>query len=262
VVVRALLLSLATLAVTLFCGRWFCGWICPFGALHNFFTSLRGGRAKQKIDSGAYTRWHRAKYYLLVGFLVAALAGVNVSGWLDPFSFFFRSLATAIYPALNKATVAVFTWIYDVNPGVGPARLTVVSEPVYSFLRDHLLAVEQPYFSGGVLIGVLFIAAVALNFFRARFWCRYVCPLGALLGVVGKNPLIRLHKDEEKCNSCRLCIVNCQGGATPDDALEWKPSECFYCWNCRSDCPSQAISFHGEVKLESKRDESVVQVDR
>ena len=44
--VGAMLLSLLTLAVTFICGRWFCGWVCPFGALHNFFTSLRGGRAK------------------------------------------------------------------------------------------------------------------------------------------------------------------------------------------------------------------------
>lgn len=262
VVVRAMLLSLATLGVTLICGRWFCGWICPFGALHNFLTSLRGGRAKQKIDTGLYTRWHKLKYYFLAAFVVAALAGVNVVGWLDPFSFFFRSMATAIYPAVNHATVAVFTWIYDANPGVGPVRVTVVSEPIYSFLRDHFLAIDQPYFKEAVLIGVLFFLVAALNFFRARFWCRYVCPLGALLGVVGKNPLIRLKKDEEKCNSCRLCVVNCQGGATPENAKLWKPSECFYCWNCKSDCPTGAISFGTEMKLEKKHDEPLVQVGR
>jgi polyferredoxin len=259
-VVRALLLSLVTLGVTVICGRWFCGWVCPFGALHNFFTSLRGGRAKQKIDAGVYTPWQRSKYYLLIGFLVVAVAGVNLVGWFDPFSFLFRSLATSIYPALNKATVAVFTWIYDVNPGVGPVRLTVVSEPIYSFLRDHLLAVEQPFFHATLLIGVLFVAVVALNFFRARFWCRYVCPLGALLGVVGKNPVVHLHKDEEKCNSCRLCVVDCQGGASPDN--RWRASECFYCWNCHSACPAHAITFGLDLEVGEKPDESPVQVDR
>ena len=156
----------------------------------------------------------------------------------------------------------MFTWIYNANPGVGPVRFTLVTEPIYGFLRNHFLAVGQPYYWGSMLIGVLFITTVVLNFFRARFWCRYVCPLGALLGVVGKNPLIRLKKNEEKCDSCRLCLVDCQGGATPDNRLEWKPSECFYCWNCKSDCPAQAISFTSQLKLEKKHDEHVVQVDR
>jgi len=239
--VGAMLLSLVTLAVTFVCGRWFCGWVCPLGAVHNFFTSLRGGRAKQKLEAGGYHPWQKAKYYALVAFLVTALLGANVVGWLDPFSFFFRSLSTSIYPAINKALVAVFTWIYDANPGVGPVRLTLVTEPIYGFLRKYFLAVEQPYYWGSLLIGTLFITVVALNFWRARFWCRYVCPLGALLGVVGKNPIVRLKRDEEKCNSCRLCLVNCQGGAAPDEL--WKPSECFYCWNCKSDCPVQGISF-------------------
>ncbi len=260
--VKAMLLSLVILVVTFICGRWFCGWVCPFGTLHHFFSSLRGGPAKRKLESGGYTQWQKAKYYLLVGFLVAALSGVNVVGWLDPFSFFFRSLSTSIYPAINKGIVALFTWIYDANPGVGPIRLTAVTEPVYAVLREHLLAAEQPYYWGSMLIGVLFITSVLLNFFRARFWCRYLCPLGALLGVVGKNPLIRLKKNAETCDSCRLCLVECQGGATPDKPVAWKPSECFYCWNCRSDCPAQAISFTCELKLEKRRDEPFVQVDR
>jgi len=116
---RAMLLSLGTLAVTLLCGRWFCGWVCPFGATPNFFTYLRGGRAKSTLEVGGYSRWQTAKYYILVAFLVAAFLGVNVAGWLDPFSLFFRSLATSIYPGGNSAIVSLFTWTYNVNPGVG-----------------------------------------------------------------------------------------------------------------------------------------------
>lgn len=261
-VVRAMLLSIATLCVTLVCGRWFCGWVCPFGTLHHALSSLRRASAKQKIETGVYTRGQNLKYYALAFFLGASLVGLNVVGWLDPLSFFFRSLATAIYPLLNKVTVAVFTWIYDANPGVGQVRLTVMTEPAYSFLREHLLAAEQPYFQGTVLIGALFLAVAGLNLIRTRFWCRYVCPLGALLGVVGKNPLVRLKKDQEKCNSCRLCVVNCQGGATPENAAHWKPSECLYCWNCQADCPAQAITIGFERKLEKKQHEPVVQMDR
>lgn len=260
---RAMLLSLVTLAVTLLCGRWFCGWVCPFGALHNFFTSLRGGRAKAKLGVGGYSRWQTAKYYILVAFWVAAFLGSNVAGWLDPFSFFFRSLATSIYPAVNSALVALFTWTYDVNPGVGPVRISLVTEPIYAFLRAHFLAVEQPYYWGSLLIGALLIAVVALNFYRARFWCRYICPLGALLGVVGKNPLVRLHKSGDQCTNCRLCLADCQGGANSGNVTLWKPSECFYCCNCISDCPWQAVTLTSALQQEKKEDaETLVQVGR
>ncbi len=267
---RAMLLSLVTLIGTLVAGRWFCGWVCPFGALHNFFTSMRAGRDKQKLEVGGYHSWQKAKYYILVAFLFAAFLGVNVAGWLDPFSFFFRSLSTSIYPAINAGTVRLFTRIYDANPGIGPVRLTLVTEPIYAVLRTHFLAVEQPYYWGGILIGILFIAVVAMNFFRARFWCRYVCPLGALLGLVGKNPLVRLRKGEEQCTSCRLCLVDCQGGAHVGKQVEWKASECFYCCNCMADCPWQAINFASTLKQDreaekepvKKNAETLVEVDR
>jgi len=92
-------------------------------------------------------------------------------------------------------------------------------------------------------VAALLVAAVFLNFFRARFWCRYVCPLGALLGVAGKNPLVQIERNEAACNNCRACVIDCQGGADPDVKDGWKPAECFNCWNCQAACPHKAISF-------------------
>ena len=66
-----MLLSLATLGVTFLFGRWFCGWICPFGTVHHLFSSLRGGTVKARLDTGGYGRWHKAKYYVLVVFWLA-----------------------------------------------------------------------------------------------------------------------------------------------------------------------------------------------
>ncbi len=238
-----LLLSLVTLGVSLLFGRWFCGWVCPFGAFHNIFSSLRRAKTKVKLERGGYSRGQRWKYLVLLAFLGSAAVGVNVVGWLDPFSFFFRSLATIVYPAVNAGLQQFFTWAYQTDPGIGSWRLTAVSEPVYGVLRDNFLALEQPHYYWSLLIGILFVGVVALNLYRARFWCRYVCPLGALLGLVGKNPLVRLKKDESVCNDCRLCVADCQGGANPDSDSNWKPSECFFCWNCKSSCPSGAITF-------------------
>ena len=66
-VVAALLLSLITLGITLLASRWFCGWVCPFGTFHHLFTALRSRRAKERIETGGYSRWQRSKYYVLVG---------------------------------------------------------------------------------------------------------------------------------------------------------------------------------------------------
>jgi len=247
---KVLLLSLVVLVVTLFLGRWFCGWVCPFGVFHNIFTSLRGGSAKSRLQKGGYRSVQKGKYYLLIGLLVGAFVGVNLIGWFDPFAFFYRSLATSIYPAINAGVQSLFTWFYVRDPGVAGLKVTSVSEPVYEVLREYFLAVEQPHYAWGVAIGLIFIGIVTLNFYRARFWCRYICPLGAMLGVVGKNPVLRLKRDEQLCNDCGLCVADCPGGADPNSTQAWRPSECFFCWNCESNCPHNAITFG--FKLPSK----------
>lgn len=246
-----LLLSLAVVGVTLLAGRWFCGWVCPFGALHNLLTSLRGGRAKAKIERGGYSNWQTAKYYVLIVFLAAGMLGLNLAGWLDPFSLFFRSLAVVVFPTFNDGVVAPFAWIYNQDPHLGNVHLTSATEPVYEVLRRNVLATTQPHYYGAWAIAIVFFAVVFLNLFRARFWCRYVCPLGALLGCIGKNPAVRLRRNADACNNCGLCVTECQGGASPDGGKGWKPAECFYCFNCRSACPKGALSFGRGRRSES-----------
>ncbi len=242
-IVSALLLSLVTLGVTLLAGRWFCGWICPFGTLHNFFTGSRAQRSKDKILVGGYSHWQLTKYYVLVALLAACALGLNLTGWFDPFSFLYRGLATVVYPMFNDLVSWTFGTIYQADPGVGPFKATQVTEPVYEVLRKYVLATSQPHYYGTFLAALLFFGALFLNLFRSRFWCRYICPLGALLGAVGKNPLVQLKQNEAACNNCRKCVAECQGGANPDVANGWKPAECFYCWNCHSACPHSAITF-------------------
>ena len=246
-IAAGLLFSIITLAVTLLAGRWFCGWVCPFGALHNIFTTLRSAGTKNKIATSAYSRWQKSKYYVLFGLLVACLVGFNFTGWLDPFSFLYRGVAIVVYPMLDDATKSSFGWIYQTDPGIGHLKVTSVSEPIYEVLRRNVLATTQPHFYGSLLISLLFLGVLLLNIHRSRFWCRYICPLGALLGAVGKNPLVQIKRNDEACNNCRLCVADCQGGANPDIADGWKPSECFYCWNCQSSCPQNAITFNVQI---------------
>ena len=76
-----------------------------------------------------------------------------------------------------------------------------------------------------------------------RFWCRAICPLGALLGVCSRWSLVQMRKHEEKCDDCRRCLLHCQGGDDPIPGATWRKAECHLCLNCLSDCPTGGISF-------------------
>ncbi len=179
-----MLLSLVTIGVTLVFGRWFCGWLCPLGTVHNCVASLRGASVKERLDTAGYSRWHTAKYYALAALLGAALFGANLAGWLDPFSFFLRSLGTSVYPAIDNSITGVFAWIYNVDPNIGPLHLTAITEPVYSVLRATILSSHPLRYSGGVLIGLLFLAALALNFLPRAFLVPIHLPAGRVSGRV------------------------------------------------------------------------------
>ena len=57
-----------------------------------------------------------------------------------------------------------------------------MDDPVRQFLRENVTELERQAFLGSGLVLTLFGIILALNRFRHRFWCRYICPLGALLG--------------------------------------------------------------------------------
>jgi len=245
-IVVTMLLSLLLLLLTFVFGRWFCGWVCPLGAVHNFFSSLRALRNKEKLQLDRYSPRQNIKYYVLIAVLVCAVLGVNLAGWLDPASVLYRSMAVAVYPAVNDGLESSFEWLYVHDAGVGELRLSAVTEPVYSWFRYHFLSLGQPRYLWGTLIGVLFAVTLVLNLYRQRFWCRYICPLGALLAVVGRTPAVRLRITRESCNDCQACVMDCQGGADPETEKGWRAAECFYCWNCYYKCKPKGLSFRLE----------------
>lgn len=205
-----LTLALITIAATLLFGRVFCGWVCPMGALNQFVGWLFNTRPlKERIDSNRYRRMYSAKYYVLAFMLVAALLGSVQVGWLDPLCLLHRSMATAILPALNMLTGAIY-------------------------VRPHEYHLSW-------LIGFLFIAILGMNLLLPRFFCRTLCPLGALLGILSRFSLWRIERDENKCTQCGVCLRSCEGASDPDRRL--RKSECMVCFNCLEDCPHAALNF-------------------
>ncbi|HQK76630.1 MAG TPA: 4Fe-4S binding protein, partial [Candidatus Hydrogenedentes bacterium] len=249
----AALLALVTLAATLLFGRIFCGWICPLGTINHFVGWLRN-RVRGLPDAPAqWSPWQRTKYYLLIVLLVMAAFGINWIGVFDPIALLYRSLTTAVWPALQYAVEDGSTYVYQADPHIGPVHATQVTEPVYRFFRDHIFLAPRQAFLGGGLLLALFAGIVLLNLVQPRFWCRYLCPAGALLGLFARRPLLlRLARRDDDCNACGRCTIGCQGLAAPGHGNPWMAAECFACWNCVSTCNFQALRFTVEPPLRKR----------
>jgi MauM/NapG family ferredoxin protein len=237
------LLSVLTVAVTLVFGRVFCGWFCPFGTLHNAVGSVRRQFRRVVRRTEQFSRWQRAKYFLFAAFLVMAALGAQWIGVLDPFSLLYRSVSLTVLPALDLAARNVANAVYMTDPHVGPLHLTALTEPVYQWWQEKVTATELRVFSGTGVVFIIFTVALLLNLVRNRFWCRYLCPLGGLLGLVAVRPLLRLTSDPEACNSCFQCTMSCPAAAQPEKPDEWLATECFGCWNCVGSCSEQGLDF-------------------
>jgi polyferredoxin len=238
---RGLLWSLLIIIPTLFLGRFFCGWVCPMGTINHFFGSLKSERkrGKQLIDSNRYKRWQTIKYYILIAALIAALLGTGIVGWLDPFSLLVRSLALSIFPGMNYATNAALHAAE--NSAFAPLR--AAAGALHFLLSATVLDFKQPHFRQGVFLGLILISVLALNYRVTRFWCRALCPLGALLGVLSRWSIFGLQKHAEACNDCNRCLLRCQGGDDPIGGVPWRKSECHLCLNCVDECPEHGLDF-------------------
>jgi MauM/NapG family ferredoxin protein len=92
-----------------------------------------------------------------------------------------------------------------------------------------------------LILGV-FLVVVGLNAIKRRFWCRYLCPLGALLGVFSWRPFWR-RAVKDSCNECDLCGGPCEGAATTAAGDHWKATECLGCLNCTDACNRDSVTF-------------------
>lgn len=238
---RGLFWSLLVLIPTMFLGRFFCGWICPLGSIHHFFSSLRSERkrGKQLIESNRYKRWQTTKYYLLAVCLLAAVFGAGIVGWLDPFSLLVRSVGLSILPATNYGLRAFLGLLEHSHYGIVQSTGSVL----HFILGSLLLSFKQPYFRSGIWLGILFVFIITLNFRVTRFWCRALCPLGALLGLVSRWSVFGLVKHPEHCNDCNRCLLRCQGGDDPIGGVPWHQAECVLCLNCTGECPEHGLRF-------------------
>jgi polyferredoxin/Pyruvate/2-oxoacid:ferredoxin oxidoreductase delta subunit len=231
--------ALAVIGLTLILGRFFCGFICPFGTLHHAVGAVRPAvRKKQAVSRNEKTPWQRLKYGLLVMVLVSALFGLNPAGFLDPIALLFRSLALSILPAANIGIKEVFD-------AMAASDIKILNLISYSaeVLVSPVLGFGYPAYQTGFAIGLIVLVLLFLNRLFPRFWCRVLCPLGALLGLLSVKSPLNLVQDDTRCTTCNRCMSSCQGAASPRPGLKWETAECVRCFNCQHVCPEDALSF-------------------
>jgi ferredoxin len=225
------LLALITLVVTVLFGRVWCGWFCPIGTLQDWF-SEKGKKAR------AYPFQNlRALKYILLLVLVTGAAFGNLSLMvLDPLTIYYRSMTTAVLPSLDFL-ISVFE-----KAAFQISYLQPVVGTVDSWLRPTVFPLHPDHFRGGIIFGAFLVGILLLNRAAPRFYCRYLCPLGGLLGLLSKISWIRV-RIGDSCSGCQSCIPDCPTGAIrSEDEIQAAASECVMCMNCPVSCPSQEIS--------------------
>ncbi|MEW6078726.1 MAG: 4Fe-4S binding protein [Thermodesulfobacteriota bacterium] len=230
-VIPLLLPALAVIGLTLVFGRVFCGWICPLGTL------LDGTARVIRPVSRPLRPLRHIKYVILTVVLVSAAFGLQLAGWVDPFSLLVRGMVIAVDPLFNALVTAGFDAVYFHGPGWA----TAVSEPVYDAFKSFILPYKQSLFIWPAVSLVMLAGVFALELLGRRFWCRNLCPLGAMLALVSRFSFFR-RKPLLACKNCEACHHECRMSAFDDDR-RMMAEECNLCLDCLEFCPKQITTF-------------------
>jgi MauM/NapG family ferredoxin protein len=226
-------LALITLGMTLLAGRAWCGWLCPLGTLLEFFSLRRWRQHRWELPDSL----RQIKYILLLIILFAALFTNLTLLVLDPLTLLTRTLTVSIWPALDHIVTSVEAALYQV-PFLRPAISTI--DP---WLRPGLFPQIFHAYQGAILFIGIFTALVGLNLLAERFWCRCLCPLGGMLGLLSKIAILRREVSPE-CTQCDLCADPCPTGTIdPSNGYKSDPGECTMCMECLYGCPFESTTF-------------------
>lgn len=186
-------------------GRTICGFLCPFGLLQELLHKF----PTPKLPKGRVTRalsW--LKYVLLFVFVV-----------IIPLAY-----------ALQNLTLPAFCKF------ICPAGTL---EGAVGLLANPINADKYP------MLGLLFtekfvilVAIITICVFVYRAFCRFLCPLGAIYGLLARIAVISVKVDVPNCIDCGRCVQHCKM-----DIRHVGDHECIHCGECIDVCPTKAISF-------------------
>jgi len=216
-------LALAVVALTVAFGRAFCGWACPVGtacdAADWLWARLRRRRYRRE---GARPRHRGWRFGLLAAVVAAAAFGLNVAGWFDPLATWPRVLATSFIPYTVKLADVGTRALY----GTTDLREAAV------WLRRWLVPENALLPAAHAVVAGAFLLLLALGVVKRRFFCRYVCPTGALLSLFAWLSPFGRKVAPAACKECRRCQDVCRMGAIGGNGATTAMAECNLCLDC------------------------------
>lgn len=221
---------------TIVFGRVYCSFLCPLGALQDFFIALSGriGLQRKHYFQKSYSL---IRYSILgVTVMTAVLGSLVLLNLLDPFSLFGRtvsSLGEPLIAGINKTATGILKQ-FD----------------VYLFNKNlHFL----PFSVLGITAG-LFILILFMSMRYGRLYCNTICPVGALLGLLCRISVFKFVIAYAGCNECRRCEIVCKAGCIDLTNRTIDQSRCVGCFNCLQACPQAAISYRPSLAAADDKD--------
>jgi polyferredoxin len=278
-VYAGLLWGLVTVVFTIILGRFFCGWICPFGSIHQFvgFLAKHKRSIPEKIKLNRYHPGQSIKYWILIFLLTVSALELAIDLIRLPetnrllFGIFLLTILTwMILNALRQTRanpkkmglvflILIALWLflstlfnaYQTSAAALQIGLLDPIPLVYRSINlvilpivDHTsvsISTSPRAYDGTWLIAAIFLSAVLLNIAVPRFYCRFICPTGAMFGVLSRLALWRIGKTKNECTDCHLCEKNCEGACSPTSQI--RINECVLCMNCLNECNHQLMTY-------------------
>jgi len=208
----------AALLVCLVFPRGFCGYVCPLGTLMELCDWVAGRRVKRfRLEGRGW--WVHLRYYLLAGTLVASALGVLLTGFV------------AAIPLLTRG-------------------LLLLLQPLQIGLLKGAYLVP-PLNAGHYVSAALFFVVLSLGLLQPRFWCRSLCPTGALFSWASVFRLSE-RKVISSCIECGRCARVCPFDAIKAD-FTTRHANCTFCQTCGGVCPTGSIQFVGRWTAVNER---------
>ncbi len=217
----AIATTLGIAALTMVAGRWYCAALCPLGTLQDFSLWIRRRLGRRRA-------FRYAPPSTFIPWAILAIVAYGIARGITLFYSLFEPYSVAFRP---------FVLALD-----APARsLAYHSFPPTSMLPSYPLTLLIAF---GWTIFFMVLAS-----FHGRFFCRYLCPVGALLNVLSRKTRWHIAIQEQRCSGCRRCEHLCRASCIDASRGRIDHSRCVLCFDCLTSCPSGAISYGTHLPL-------------